>query len=804
MSAPYSARIVLETDIRADQVADLVLGRSATLGFGSGPRLREVGGIVQGVHTCPSAHGSKRLVRDNEVELVVTPVLSLLRGRKTSRVFQDSSVVQIVSAVLTEWQIEHRWALSSPRSAWDYCVQHQESDLDFIERVLAAEGIFYFFEPGRSRLGDDGDGMSVVFGDSTAAYAIGSDATGERRLSLLEAPRHQPGAHGDRMFEFGERRSLQTATVMQREYNPGRAGTDTSAQASATRGPKADTFSRPLLRSSYEYMPPRPLDVHARGAVVALEQQRREASTYDGECAAPRLAVGQIFDLDSAGTGSLEGAYAVIALETYGHDPRYFHDDSAADETLRQKLRAVRADEVYRPAPAKRALHHGLDTAVVVGPLGAPLATDSLGRVRVRFHWDDDRPGLADDGREWNQRSSWLRVAQAWNGGGAGAFFLPRVGSEVLVGYLGGDLNRPIIIGSLPNSANPPPFSLPIDAGKSGIVTRGLSDDVRSELVFDDTGGRESARLASQRRLELSGLQDVDVSAGRDQTTKVRNDSSLDVGGARRETVSGDRTVSVAGTSALEAGENLAVRVAGHTSASLESLSLHVRSDATATFTGPLECAAMSDVRLDVEGITALRHEGTLFVGVGTPDKPAAHLLHVTGASTHEAGGPIELVSDREIVLRVGASTLRISPEAIQLETPRFRVDAPSLELVGEALQIDAEKFVRIQGDKVFVLSSSASLALTTIAKLNGTAIKLGAPPDANDGPEAKKPGGPPTRIRLVDDQGMPIAGERCEVHLSDGSSRAAVTNVQGIATLFDLTGSAEVDFIDLPQWKAG
>lgn len=231
-------------------------------------------------------------------------------------------------------------------------------------------------------------------------------------------------------------------------------------------------------------------------------------------------------------------------------------------------------------------------------------------------------------------------------------------------------------------------------------------------------------------------------------------------------------------------------------------MNVHARRETTLTFDERVEWRHEGDVRLDVKGVTAARHEDTLFVSVGTGDQPASHLLHVEGTSTHEARETLELTSDKEIVLRSGESTIRISPDAIQITTAKLRVDAEDIELVGTAVQVKGERFVRVEGEKVFALGGGAGLSLTSTAKLNGSQVKLGTAPDSSDGPEAKKQEVAPTRIELRDQEGAPVANERCLVRLSDGTTRAAVTDYEGIARLYDLTGSATVDFIDLASWE--
>ncbi len=796
LSEPYEARVLVRTDELSDQLHGLVLGRPARLSFGGEGTGRTVRGIVRSVES--RGLSSSVVGAPAYAELTIVPKLALLSSRKASRIFQDVSVMDVVDQILAEWGIPRRWALRSMPASWPYNVQHQESDLDYLKRILAAEGIFFFFEEGPAEAGVElYDGVRVVLGDSSSAYG----AEGGRAIipELYPATRQDRSASAyDRLYHFAQSRSLAPAFVMLRDYSAMHAHADNTLSAGLN-GSSFDTISS--LRTHYEYLPARPIDGNRAAASVAIEQLSRDAHVYSGEAGAPGLQCGHPFRVERQSDPSLDGTYVPTSLLTRGHDPAYGTRPELGEDTLHQQLRAVRATDVFRPARIHRDVHHGFDTAVVVGPPGVPVVSDALGRVRVRFSWDHERPGIDDANVDWSRRSTWLRVAQPWSGAGHGAFFLPRVGSEVLVGYIGGDINRPVIVGALPNSVQPPPFSLPHDSGKSGIVTRGLSQEGHSELVFDDTGGRESARLESQRKLELRARQDIEVRAGRSETTDVHEASLLRVGRERREEIGGERIVSVGALSVFESG-NARLAVSEDTRVELGTASIRARDEATLTFEARAEWQYRSDVRVDVAGVMAARHEDTLFVNVGTKERSASHLLHVEGTSTHETTETLEITSDKEIVLRSGKSTVRISPEAVQIDTPKLRVDADAVDLVGEEMQVQGRRFVRLEGAKVFALSSGAGLSLTAMAKLNGSMVKLGTPPDESDGPEAKRAEPPPTTIRLVDQDGAPIAHERCLVRLSDGTTRAAVTDAEGVARLYDLQGAATVDFIDLSKWE--
>ncbi len=809
LSDVFEAKVVVQTHESAAELAPRVLGQPARLGFGGqahggsalglGPvdELASIGRFVHGIIRTVESRGTSESIAGapSYAELTLVPKLALLGNRKTSRVFQEVGVDEVVDTILGEWGVPRRWALSNRPAAWLYNVQHQETDLDFLKRILAAEGIFFFFERAPLHAGVDAV-PSVVFADAVAAY--GGREAGAIPELLPAVRRDRSAQRYDRLFRFSETQRVSTGTVLIRDHTATQAHADTVAGASSPGG------HGHRLHTTYEYLPARPMDIHPRLGTIALEQLRRDSRVYAGEASAPLLAAGHLFRVEGRTDASLDGTYVLTSMRTRGHEPQLVGDATADPDTLVQELASVRATDAFRPARVHRREHHGFDTAVVVGPPNAPSACDSLGRVRVRFSWDHPRPGIDDAEVDWTARSTWLRVAQPWNGAGHGAFFLPRVGAEVLVGYVGGDINRPVIVGSLPNSLNPPPFSLPNDIGLSGIVSRGLSSDGQSEIVFDDTGGRESLRVVSQRKLMVRARQDIEQHAGRNELTDVKESSVLNVGQMRREHIDGDRAVEVAGKSTIDVAREAHCTVAGATRVALAATDVHVKGDATVHFDARLEGALAGDLVAVVAGETWLEHAGSLAVLVGKGEEPANYTVRCDGATTHLSRSLFEIASEEQLSLRCGESVITLTPQAVEIKAAKLRVDAGIIELVGDELQLQGKSFARIDAPKVFALSRGASLSLTTSAKLDGEKVQLGTPPDPSDGPAAVKPRAPSTRIRLVDQDGNPVADEPCVVRLSDGTSRTGVTNRAGIVKFDDLVGAATVDFVELSNWEKG
>jgi type VI secretion system secreted protein VgrG len=247
-------------------------------------------------------------------------------------------------------------------------------------------------------------------------------------------------------------------------------------------------------------------------------------------------------------------------------------------------LEAVDVREPYRPARVTpKPVIQGTQTAVVVGPAGDEIHTDEFGRIRVQFHWD--RYGKLDE-----KSSCWVRVGQMWAGKNWGGIYIPRIGQEVIVSFLEGDPDCPLVIGSVYNGANKPPFALPGNKTQSGIRSRsslqGTGDNC-NELRFEDKKGSELVFLHAEKDQTIEVENDEKHSVGHDRNKDVKNDEASSIGGNRTESVGGnesisvgkDRSESVTGAESISIGKDRSLNIAG-------SSSLSVGKDESVSVTG--------------------------------------------------------------------------------------------------------------------------------------------------------------------------------------------------------------------------
>lgn len=396
-----------------------LLGQAATLSIDTARGTRTVCGIVAGVQ---SEH---RLADGHAFRLMLVPRLWLLGRRKTSRIFQCKTVPEIVDAVLGT-SVPHRWRLAATYAERTYCVQYQETDLHFVQRILAEEGIFYVFEHGKEEtmvLADGAQAYQPIDGDKRLVYRHGLAGNGAVGMDV-------------QVGRFVQQRRIRPGAVLTRDYDFRRplldlraeAGNQPAGRPGASDGDLLPMESQDLRIYAHHGEDDRP-DVDTRAARVLWEQIRKDARMAAGTSAQPGLSPGRTFELEEHDLDSLNRDYVVARVE---HEGRLAHTARQGRRTYSNTFECAPADVVLRPRRPRHTLQQVMETAQVVGPEGEEIYTDEHGRVKVQFPWDLDA--------KKNEHSScWVRVAQTWAGAGWGSQFIPRVGMEVVVTFLGGD-----------------------------------------------------------------------------------------------------------------------------------------------------------------------------------------------------------------------------------------------------------------------------------------------------------------------------------------------------------------------------
>ncbi|WP_298438830.1 type VI secretion system tip protein TssI/VgrG [Geobacter sp.] len=440
----------------------------------------------------------------NLYRLRLVPSLWLLTFERDCRIFQNADVTEIVSTVLKDARIlsdrfEFRPIAKPPKQ--EYRVQYRETDFNLVSRLLEEEGFFYWFEHDKARH------FLVLTNDKFHCLPIKGDPV----VPLAAADGRSHGSEFVSAFSFSHR--VRPGAYSQNSFNERNLDLELEA------GTSGDLFDNlEVYDYTGDYKDPERGDFLAK---LRLEEQKVMRKKYRGESNCPRLTPGHRFTLEDRINGSLDDEYLIAAVAHSGSQPQALDAHAGSAGHYSNSFVCFLADYAFRPARiTPKPVVTGLQSAIVVGREGAEIETDDLGRIKVQFHWD--REGKRDE-----RSSCWLRVAQGWAGLFRGMQFIPRVGDEVLVDFLEGDPDRPIVVGSVYNGDNPPIYQPGADNPVSGIKTRSTpKGEGFNELRFNDRKGAE----------------EISIHGERDWRITIKNDKIQEIGGASSTTVKGPST----------------------------------------------------------------------------------------------------------------------------------------------------------------------------------------------------------------------------------------------------------------------
>jgi len=541
LNTPYELELEVATDDR-DVEPVLLLGTSVTLTYERHDFLRHVAGIVAGLEEGPQPNDEFVVAR-----LSVRPALEALKHRVSTRLFQDMTVPQILEQVLTEglggWDRSVELRLERSYPTCEYRTQHDERDLAFCHRLMEEEGIVYWFE--------EGDGAErLVLADATQAYGrVEPVHGGPLELALRDGDRT-----GRELVSAFEPRSRVTPTALATRHfdwtTPSTPIEGASSDAPPDDAPHGAHVDPP--REVYEH-DHAPLTWHgfdgeayAESDVADQVRVRREAQAFEariarGSSTVTSLRPGFGFDLSGHPLADLDRGWFVRAVtHRFGRD--------AVEQDYDNDFTAWPDDVAYRPrrrTPKPRVA--SAQTARVVGAAGEEIHTDAHGRIRVQFHWD--REGASDE-----RSTRWVRVMQPWAGAGWGHVFIPRIGMEVIVEFVDGDPDRPLVVGSLYDGEHAVPHALPDHKTKSTIRSESsLGGGGNNELTFEDLAGSEQVYVHAQKDFNEVVENDHTTTVHHDQTIRVDDDQTQEVGNDQTEhvfanqdlTVDADRAVTV-------------------------------------------------------------------------------------------------------------------------------------------------------------------------------------------------------------------------------------------------------------------
>ncbi len=704
-----------------------------------------------------------RNTRFTVYHITIVPQIWMLTQKSQSQIFQQITVPDILRKMLAGFEV--KFELQGTFEPRNYCVQYRETDFDFISRLMEEEGIFYYFEhvDGKDRMiiantpqsNVESPGKSVIkfhrIGEEEAFYGSISQFANDYRIktgkvTLWDRNFQLPSSHLDMektsIHQFGNSQKLEMYDFpagYARKYD----GIDASGGEQAGELNKVFPDRERTLQNMIEL-----LDSgvsKARGA---------------SDCAA--IIPGYRFTLSNHQNAELNGDYLVTsATHTAEQNPSFVSNETIPDpytnefECIRHGSGAV----PFRPQrTTAKPLIVGSQTAVVVGPSGEEISTDKYGRVKVQFHWDRDG--------ESNQSSScWIRVAQMWAGNKWGAMFIPRIGMEVVVNFLEGDPDQPIIVGCVYNPMTMPPYTLPDEKTKSTIKTNSSKGGGGfNELRFEDKKGEE--------QIFVHGQKDQDIRIRNDRRELIGNDRHLIVTRDKRERVKRDEHI------LIERDEIERVK---------------------------------RDYHRHVEGKAAFKTDGSVSHDIGSnlAEKIGANAsFDVSGACTIKAS-TIVLDASTGITLKVGGNFVTIDPSGVQINGTMVLINSGGAAIPGSPGTLvppldPAEAEIADNADP-------GSDAPTYKNQRRQTPPAI-APSYTNPSHNPNSPNNKKKKswieLELKDEQGNPVPGERYRVTLPDGSTLAeGTTDENGLARVSNIDpGNCKITFprLDKDAWKAG
>ena len=470
---------------------------------------------------------------------VLRPWFWFLTRTSDCRIFQEMKVPDIIKQVFRDLGFtDFEDSLSGSYKTWTYCVQYRETDFNFVSRLMEHEGIYYYFKH------QDGKHI-LVLSDAVSAHQTFS--------GYEEIPYYPPQQQGhrerDHIFDWIITKEAQTGVVALNDYDFEKPKSSLHTSSSIIRGHSIANYE------VYDY--PGAYVKHSDGdnyAQLRIQELQTQFATAQGRANARGMGVGNLFKLTNFGREDQNKEYLIESVTYEVRSEGYESEGSSgAEETFWCNFTAVDSQTHYRAARITPKPHvQGPQTAVVVGPAGEEIYTDKYSRVKVQFHWD--RYGKLDE-----NSSCWVRVSQVWAGKRWGGIHIPRIGQEVIVDFLEGDPDQPIITGRVYNADQMPPYDLPGNKTQSGIKSRsskGGSPDNFNEIRFEDLKGQEQVYIHAEKNQDNVVENDETTHVGHDRTENVDHDETITIGNDRTENVKSNESITIGKNRTENVGKN--------------------------------------------------------------------------------------------------------------------------------------------------------------------------------------------------------------------------------------------------------
>ncbi|WP_334189554.1 type VI secretion system Vgr family protein [Noviherbaspirillum sp.] len=569
----------------------------------------------------------------------IQPDLALLARRTDARIFQNKTVPEVVDLVLAKIaSLSHQFSASSLKHLpWECCTQYMETDLAFVQRLLEQEGIYFYFE----HLGNGRTALRLL-DDNATSYQLSRP--------MLQLSFNPNAFASDRSHDYVENwqrvHDMVSGQTEIGDYDftkPMQAAHFHRKNQSGHQGDDFDLFFYPGEFDTLEEG-----ETYAR---LRMEQIHAQYAACEGTTASAAVQIGRIIRIKDHPLADMNGEFLVVST-AYSFKSHAYAAGHGEGSEMHCSFIAIPAGVQFRSqrrTPASRIV--GPQTALVVGPEQQEIHTDQYGRIRVMFHWDRY-------GKPTEDTSCWIRVAQPWANQGFGFWALPRVGSEVVVHFLEGDPDRPIVTGSVYNGENQIPYPQPAKKTSSGMRTYSTPDggaNDYNELRFEDMKGEEELYIQAQKdmntRIKANATRIVgnndSVSVDANQNIRVQKNRNVTVDGKQATSIGSDRHMAVSG--------NESKQVTGDRVMQLGSDSVQIDGDAICSTGGSLDISAGQSYALSAQMNIAMTAQSAVDI---------------------KSGMSVALDAGTGVCLRCGSSFISLTPAGIFIQGPQVMINS--------------------------------------------------------------------------------------------------------------------------------
>ena len=637
-------------------------------------------------------------------QLTGRPWAWLMTRTADCRIFQNKSVPDIVKEIFNKYgSAKFDDKLTGEYRPWEYCVQYRETDFNFVSRLLEREGIYYYFKH------EDGKHTLVLADSSDAHEAV----SGFEQFTFLPQAAGTPRVKDEVVEEWFVTKQIQPGVYVVDDYDFERPSVKLEAtfkdarQHAEAKGEVYDFPGEYIVKSEGEHI------VQTR-----LEELLAQHELCEGSGTTRSVCTGSLFKLARHPRADQNREYLVTGaqyrLQFEGYEGL---DDTGGD--YRCSFTAMSSQVPFRPARSTpKPIVQGPQTGVVVGPSGDEIYTDKYGRVKVKFHWD--RRGKKDE-----NASCWMRVSHPWAGSNWGAIHIPRIGQEVIVDFLEGDPDCPIITGRVYNAEQMPPWELPGNKTQSGILTRSTLNGASANanaIRFEDKKGSEQLWIHAEKNQDIEVENDETLwvahdrkkTIDHDETTLVKHDRTETVGNNETITISVNRTESVGSNETITIGANRTETVGANetitiganrtiTVASSERATVALQRTHAVGVNETIAIGAAQEIAIGAAQVVAVGAAQTITVGSNqSTDVGANQSTNVGANQSNDVGGALSTIVGKAESRSVGEGR----------STSVGKNDALK---VGKNLVIDA-------GDSVSIKTGAASITM----KKDGTIVIKG------------------------------------------------------------------------------